>query len=206
LKNFWRYEMAAQGQDAYTALMAASQAAVSREVLRSYDFSRHKMLLDIGGGDGSFLRAVAAKHPQLSLSLFDLPGVIEIAREKFGAMPVSLHKGSFRGDPLPQGADAVSLIRVVHDHDDDVVLALLHSIRAVLPHGGTLIVAEPLSGNSATAPVTDAYFNLYFAAMGSGRTRKPEEIERLAKTAGFSQCRQVATAMPLITGMLVLEI
>jgi demethylspheroidene O-methyltransferase len=206
LKSFWPYDAKATGQHAYTALMAASQAAVAREVLHAYDFSKHKVLLDVGGGDGSFLRAMAAKHPRLSLALFDLPGVIEIAREKFGAMPVSLHAGSFRSDRLPEGADAVSLIRVAHDHDDEVVLALLMAIRAMLPPHGTLILAEPLSGNPATAPVTDAYFNLYFAAMGSGRTRTPDEIAGLARAAGFSRCRQLTTAMPLITGVLVLEI
>ncbi len=206
LENFWRYDTSAREQEAYTALMAASQAAVSREILRAYDFRQHRMLLDVGGGDGSFLRAVAAQNPTLSLALFDLPGVIKIARGKFGAMPVTLHGGSFRSDPLPRGADAVSLVRVVHDHDDDVVLALFRSICAMLPPEGRLIVAEPLSGKPATAPVTDAYFNLYFRAMGSGRTRTPGQIAVLAKAAGFSRCREVATAMPLITGVLVLEI
>jgi demethylspheroidene O-methyltransferase len=206
LRAFWRYDTVTEGQDTYTALMAASQAAVSREVLGAYDFRRHRLLLDVGGGDGSFLRAVAAKHPQLSLALFDLPGVIEIARGTFGPKPVSLHGGSFRRDPLPHGADAVSLIRVVHDHDDEVVLELFRSIRAILPAHGTLIVAEPLSGSASTAPVTDAYFNLYFAAMGSGRTRTPQEIAALAKMAGFSRCQQQPTSMPLITGVLVLKI
>ena len=41
---------------AYTALMAASQPLRRRRVLAAYDSRRHRCLLDLGGGDGSFLR------------------------------------------------------------------------------------------------------------------------------------------------------
>jgi demethylspheroidene O-methyltransferase len=100
--------------------------------------------------------------------------------------------------------DLITVIRVVHDHDDDSVLRLLRNIRKACNKNATLLIAEPFAGNKATAAVTDAYFNMYFAAMGQGRTRTPHEIAGLASQAGFGRLKIWPTNMPLITGVLTL--
>jgi len=202
LKDFWSYADQRNAAD-YTALMAASQQAVAAEILASYDFSRHRHLIDIGGSNGTFLKAAAERYPQLKLSLFDLPKVAELARANLGTR-FEIHGGSFLDDELPRGPDVATLIRIAHDHDDAAVATLLAAVARMLPPGGTLILAEPLSGLRATAPVADAYFGLYFAAMGQGRTRTPEEIEHLARAAGFASMKVVATRNPVVSGMLQL--
>ena len=60
--------------------MAASQQAIAAEILASYNFGTHRHLLDVGGGDGSFIAAAAARYPQLAFTLFDLPAVAALAR------------------------------------------------------------------------------------------------------------------------------
>ncbi|MCA3555762.1 methyltransferase [Aestuariivirga sp.] len=200
LKDFWSYadQRNAAG---YTALMAASQQAVAAEILASYNFGRHTHLIDIGGSNGTFLKAAAARYPQLNLSLFDLPRVAELARANLGNR-FNIHGGSFLDDELPKGPDCASLIRIAHDHDDAAVATLLAAVARMLPPRGTLILAEPLSGLAATAPVADAYFGLYFAAMGQGKTRTPDEFGRMAKDAGFATCELMATRNPVVTGLL----
>src|SRR4051812_15527916 len=129
LSGYWPYAGAAQPAalpdeqvGAYTALMAASQPFIAEEVLAAWDFSRFRCLLDLGGGDGSFLRAVAARYRGLRLQLFDLPAVAERARAAFDAAGLAGRAEVFGGDfthgPLPRGADIVSLVRIIHDHDD----------------------------------------------------------------------------------------
>jgi demethylspheroidene O-methyltransferase len=85
------------------------------------------------------------------------------------------------------------------------VLALLQNIRRACATGTTLLIAEPFSGKADLARITDAYFNFYFAAMGQGRTRTPQEITKLAAKAGFGQLKIWPTNMPLITGLLTLK-
>lgn len=203
LKDFWSYADQRNAAD-YTALMAASQEAVAAEILASCDFRQHRHLIDIGGSNGTFLKAAAARYPQLRLSLFDLPAVADIARANLGNR-FEIHGGSFLADELPKGPDVATLIRIIHDHDDPSVAALLAAVARMLPPGGTLIIAEPLSGLAATAPVADAYFGLYFAAMGQGRTRTPDEIGRMAKDAGFASIEVVATRNPVVSGLLRLK-
>jgi demethylspheroidene O-methyltransferase len=202
LRSYWTYGHSDSDKSAYSELMAASQAAVSQQILGAYNFSVCKNMLDIGGGTGAFLRAVGQNYPYINLHLFDLPGVVQLAEP---APNLTLHGGDFRLDRLPTEMDLISLIRVLHDHDDDVVLGLLRKVRDACTPATVLMIAEPFAGSKANARVTDAYFNIYFAAMGQGRTRRPDEIAALAARAGFGHPKVWPTTLPLIAGLMTLK-
>ena len=192
---------------AYTALMSDSQAMIAVEVLDAYPIARHACLLDIGGGDGTFLAAAAARAPTLRLMLFDLPPVAAEARLRFARMGLA-HRalaigGDVRGGALPEGADIVSLVRVIHDHDDDAALAILRAARRALPPDGTLILAEPMAETRGAEAIGHAYFGFYLLAMGSGRPRSVADLSGLLHEAGFGAVRQVATRTPMLTSLLV---
>lgn len=212
LTAYWPYageaDVVALGADsvaAYSALMAASQPMVAAEVLAAVRFDRFRCLLDVGGGEGAFLQAVAADHPGLRLKLFDLPAVAERARARFAAagLVVEVAGGDFRSDPLPGGADAISLVRVVHDHDDATALALLRAARRALAPGGTLILAEPMSETPGAEPIGDAYFGLYLLAMGRGRPRTAARLAEMLTEAGFVSPRLAPTRTPLLVRALL---
>ncbi|QGN54578.1 methyltransferase [Novosphingobium sp. Gsoil 351] len=201
LAKFWTYSASATGAEAgpYTQLMAASQAMVAAQVVPAYRFDRHRALLDVGGGSGTFARAVGAAHPALRIGVLDLPGVI-------ASLPPSAiepHAGDFLRDPLPPGYDLISLVRVLHDHDDSPAQHLLYAIHAALPPGGSLLLAEPMADTRGARAMGDAYFGTYLWAMGSGRPRTAREIGAMLKAAGFRRWREVATSQPLIARIIV---
>ena len=193
----------------YTALMAASQGIIAAEVLAAYRLNRHRCLLDVGGGNGAFLAAAARRAPGLRLMLFDLPPVADEAQARFAAEGIAwratVRGGNFLTDALPEGADVVSLVRVVHDHDDAAALALLRAVRRALPEDGTVLLAEPMAGTRGAEPVGDAYFGFYLLAMGSGRPRTPDELKALLRAAGFSRPRLLRTHTPLLTRLIVAQ-
>ncbi len=194
---------------AYSALMAESQALIAAEVLDAYPLRRHRCLLDLGGGAGAFLAEAGRRAPGLRLLLLDLPAVVPLARARLDAAGLAgraiVRGGDFFAAPLPSGADIISLVRVLHDHDDSAASLLLRRARAALPPGGTLLVAEPLSGTPGAAPVGDAYFGLYLAAMGSGRTRTLAELTAMLHSAGFRAVRRHPTRTPLVVSVLTAE-
>ncbi|BDA85235.1 O-methyltransferase [Aureimonas sp. SA4125] len=194
------------GHAGYTALMAASQAFVAAEILDAYPLGRHRHILDVGGGDASFLIAAGAHAPQLALSLFELPEVAGIARERLAAAGLGRRStvigGSFLADPLPGGADLVTLNRILHDHNDDEVLTLLRAVRRAIAPGGTLLVAEPMAGTQGARASGDAYFGFYLLAMGQGRPRTLEEISAMLAVAGFEHVTAWPTHTPLIARLL----
>ncbi len=208
LSRYWPYSdtdspanLDRESVGTYTALMGTSQSLVSSQILDAYPMDKHRCLLDVGGGDGSFIAAAATRLPHLRFMLFDLPMVVERARSRFSngglAGRVQIFGGSFLADALPAGADIVSLIRVLHDHDDDTAMAILRAVRRVLPKDGVVLVAEPMSGIQGTEAVADAYFGFYLLAMGKGKARTPAQISGLLRASGFEQPRLVATHLPL---------
>lgn len=121
--------------------------------------------------------------------LFDLPPVAALARQRLAgqglADRVQTFGGSFFDDPLPQGADLVTLVRVLFDHDDEHALAILKAARAALPAGGTVLVAEPMAQTPGAHAMGDAYFGFYLLAMGRGEARSVDDMRRLLGLAGF---------------------
>jgi len=194
---------------AYSALMTASQSLVIDEVLDAWPLQRHRVLLDVGGGEGRFVAAAAARAPALQLMLFDLPPVADLARRRLHGLGlgtrVQVHGGSFFDDPLPQGADLVTLLRVLFDHDDEHALAILRAVHAALPPGGRVLVAEPMADAPGARAMGDAYFGLYLLAMGRGRPRSAQALGALLRQAGFGGVRALRTRLPLQTGVLVAE-
>lgn len=209
LSEFWRYAARADAQaesaaavTPYSQLMATSQTMVSQEVLRAYNFGQHAALLDVGGGHGAFVGALANRHPQLRLGIFDLPSVLESARERL-APNIECHSGDFFRAPLPRGFDCITLVRILHDHDDPAAQLLLAATRAALPAGGRLVIAEPMAATRGAEAMGEAYFGLYLLAMRSGRPRTHSEIGNMLKTAGFRGFKRLRTDQPLITSAIV---
>ncbi|MBE7211357.1 MAG: methyltransferase domain-containing protein [Gluconacetobacter diazotrophicus] len=215
LERFWPYaaprerdgDGGAGEAGSYSALMAATQPAIAREALRAAPFGRFRRLLDVGGGNGAFLEAVLRRHRRLRGAVLDLPPVAALAAARFRAAGLSDRAvglpGNFRHDPLPAGFDAVSLNRVLHDHDDQTVLALLRAVRAALPPRGTLLVIEPMAGADPAGRATESYFGLYLRAMGGGRPRRDVEYAAMLRAAGFRRVRALRTRLPLVTRVLM---
>jgi len=209
LATFWPYAVSATPAaktaaevQAYSELMAASLPTVAADVFKAYPIARHRKLMDVGGGEGAFLTAAAAHAPRLELRLFDLPAVAARARARLARHGLEgrseVLEGDFLSEPLPAGADLITLIRILHDHDDAGVLALLRRVREALPDDGALLIAEPMSDAKGGDRVADAYFAFYLKAMGRGRARTPQELGVLLDAAGFTRRRQLRTRSPFL--------
>jgi len=213
MAEYWPYAHDAQAAERvaqekfsrYSDLMASSQEFVVQEILKSYYFEDHRCVLDVGAGKGRFASELALHVKHLKLKLFDLPPVLELAKATFQSKGLtdrlSLCPGNSLHDPLPQGADLVTLVRVAHDHPDEVVQQLLQKIHDALPVGGILLLAEPMAqtySQSADGPTqTDVYFHFYLLAMGAGRLRTPEELMLMMNKAGFVGVELLPNNMPI---------
>jgi len=212
LAQFWPYVFGADNatdadtSNRYSDLMARSQEIVAADTLATVKLTQTKNLLDVGGGYAVFAEAAAIKYPSLDATVFDLPAVGPNANARIAASTakdrLSFVPGSFRDDDLPGGADTISLVRVLYDHEDDTVLGLLSKIYDTLPEGGTLLVSEPMSGGAKPEIAGDVYFSFYCMAMQTGTVRSAARISELCKQAGFANLKTYPSRRPFVTTVL----
>lgn len=219
LNRFWSYARAPlpaaadpQHVGAYSTLMSATLALITDDVIGAagrLGLAGRRRWLDVGGGEGGFVRALAPHLPAMHFDVFDLPAVVARARERNVEAGLSARigvvGGDFHRDPLPGGFDVVSLVRVLHDHDDAAVAALLQAAAAALAPGGRLLLVEPMSDEAGREPMAQAYFGLYLLAMGSGRPRTPARLGEMLQRAGFARWRRVRSPRPLLTSLIVAD-
>jgi demethylspheroidene O-methyltransferase len=208
VKSFWPYGAGADPQAAqkYSALMAATQAMIARQVLAVYPLARHRRLIDIGGGEGAFVQQALRAAPRLNATVADLPAVAVRALDVLKAAGLSARADAFvvtaPGDRLPPGADLHSFVRVLHDHDDPAVAQFLAASYAALTPGGRILIAEPMAETPGARAMGHAYFGLYLLAMGQGRPRTHGELTRLLRGAGFRGVREHRASQPALVRLL----
>lgn len=216
LESYWGYataeDSASIGADrtgTYSELMAASLPMIAEDVLDAYSLAGHRRLMDVGGGTGGFAAAAARRAGDLEVVTADLPTVAAQARLRFEAEGLGARARAvgldFHRDPLPDGADLISLVRVCFDHPDDRVAALLARVHDALAPGGRLLIAEAMTDARCPDAIGDAYFGFYLMAMGRGRCRSVETLRALLSSAGFRAVREIPTRRPMLARLLVAD-
>jgi hypothetical protein len=147
-------------------------------------------LLDVGGAAGTWTIAFLRARPNLTVTLFDLPQVIPMARERLtreGLLDrVHLVPGNFYFDPLPEGADSAWVSAIVHQNSRHQNRMLFRKAYQALDNGGRIAIRDILMEESRTAPVSGALFavNMLVGTEGGG-TFTFEELRDDLKAAGF---------------------
>jgi hypothetical protein len=203
--NRWPQAVPGHDQDAYAALyrdpgalrgylgaMAAATGSVASELCEVFDFGAARCLLDIGGASAVLATTVLQAYPHLRGISFDLPAVAPYARSLVAgtglAGRLAVAGGDMFTDPLPAGADAITLSGILHDWDDARALGLLRRCRATLERGGALLVLEALLEEDGSGPLDAAEDALILlVAMQGGRERTAAEYGALLGSAGFAR-------------------
>ena len=197
--RFWEY-LAGHPEEAasFNETMSRISAARDAVLAGAYDFGDIHRLVDVGGGHGGLLCAVLAQHPHLQGVVFDLPGVVEGARERLLEAGVAERCEAIAGDFLeavPPGGDAYLLSWILHDWDDETALRILRNCRAAMNDDARLLVVELVvsaAGDPAPAPgvaMLVKQTDLEMLAVVGGRERTAAEFSELFAQAGFTLAR-----------------
>ena len=167
----------------------------SAAIIAAYDFSRCGRIVDVGGGNGSFLSGVLQNCEQVSGVLFDQSAAIEAAKAgRGGPLPrCEFIAGSFF-DAVPPGGTTYMLKRILDDWPDEKALQILRNCRQAMPKDCRLLIIEPLMASpNQLCPGHLADMNFLVTFKG-GRIRTEKEHEKLLQQAGFLLQKNLSTA------------
>lgn len=164
----------------------------SPRVVAAFDLSGFRRLIDLGGATGHLAIAARQRYPSLTVAVFDLPAVAEVARER----GVDAIAGDFFSDALP-AADLYAMGRILHDWSEEKIRLLLRKIYDRLPDGGALLIAEKLLDDDKTGPTPAHMQSLNMLCCTEGRERSLGEYRALLLESGFRTVEGKRTGAPL---------
>jgi len=180
----------------FDAAMVGIHGRESNAVLDAYDLSEIGVVADIGGGNGSQITMVLEKHTNIKGILFDLPHVVDRAKERLSAAGLldrcEVVGGNFF-ESVPAGADAYMMRHIIHDWDDEKSLMILRSCHAAMSAESKLLIVESVipPGNE---PFGGKLLDLVMLLIPGGKERTEDEYRALLDMAGFELSRIVPTS------------
>jgi len=171
--------------DSFEAALDTIVRFSARSLLRGYDWSTVRRVVDVGGGSGAPLIRLLQQYPHLHATLVDLPEMVERAKRNFAAAGLADRTTVVAGsyfDPLPPGADAYLLSEVV-DQEPDPEAILRRCAEAAGDTGRVMLLQTPVTrSNRAVMTALD----LRMLTSVGGRERSVAEYRELFARAGLS--------------------
>jgi SAM-dependent methyltransferase len=181
---------------AFIGAMHSIGAPLAKQIVASINTGNATSLLDVGGGSGTYTLAFLRAAPGMKATLFDLPDVIEMARERLeseGMLDrVTLVPGSYYEDELPRGHDLALLSAIIHSNSLEENLELYRKIFRSLKPGGRILIRDHVMDPDRTRPRDGAVFaiNMLVGTAGGG-CYTYDEIEAGLLQAGFVGIRPI---------------
>jgi len=177
--------------------MHSHSLAAAVGAARHYDFSGVHKMLDVGGGSGCFMIAMAQAHPHLHCTVMELPAMCEVAKSYIDAGEVSERVDTIPVDmfrqPWPQGYDSVFFSNIWHDWNFRTCRWLADRTYEMLPSGGRIMLHEMLLDNTGNGQATAAAFSMLMLLATQGQQFTSGELRSILEGAGFTGIETAST-------------
>lgn len=184
-KEFFDYlhQDAHESAQVFNRAMTTSSVQSALDVAALLDLSGVSVVADIGGGQGHVLASLLEKHPAVSGTLMDLPGVVARADERLrdgGSLAdrASIVAGDCR-EGIPVTAD-LYIIKNILEWDDDSTRRALASVRAAARPGARVVVIENLVDDTPSMRFTTAMDLLLLLNVGGAKHTRQSLVDRLS--------------------------
>ncbi|XP_038692610.1 acetylserotonin O-methyltransferase-like [Tripterygium wilfordii] len=186
----------------FNQAMACNARATMPAILKEYKevFNGVSTLVDVGGGNGTAMSLLVKECPWIKCINFDLPHVVSDAPD-FDSVQ---HVGGDMFKSVPN-ADAVFLMRVLHNWGDDECIQVLRKCKEAIPSDkGKAIIVEAVIDEKQEGKLEKLRLVLDITMMthtNKGKERSLEQWEYILKEAGFS--RHIIKQIPVMQSVIV---
>ena len=185
-----------QFMDAMSGVSMANFEAFAR----SFDFSRYRTLVDIGGATGQLSCFVAGHQPHMRCASYDLPVVQPIAERRIreAGLRGRVTAGSidFFEDEFPR-ADVITMGMILHDWNLDAKKMLIGKAYQALPPGGAFVAIENIIDDERRQNIFGLLMSLnMLIEFGEAFDFTGADFRQWCLEAGFARCEILPLAGP----------
>ncbi|HXG25159.1 MAG TPA: methyltransferase [Chthonomonadales bacterium] len=166
---------------------------VARGVVPFFKLEGCRMLLDVGGGPGTYAVLLAQQYPALHTTVLDLPEVVAIAQELIAQVGLSERVTVRVGDATQADYgeaqyDAVLFSGVLHQMSVATIRRMFAGAHRALLVGGRVIVSDIMLDATKTQPSFAALFSLQMLlTTHEGGVFSAAECAGWLEAAGFEE-------------------
>ncbi len=175
---------------------------IGRAVVPGLDLKDRKLLLDVGGGPGTYSVLIARNNPGIQCRVMDLPGVVKIADELIvdqGMQDrVTTIAGDYHKTDFGDGFDVIIFFGMLHQESPESIQDLFARAYAALEPGGVVYVMDMMTDATHTAPKFSALFAINMALTTvNGWVFSDAELRNWLEEAGFGNFSVTPLAPPM---------
>lgn len=161
------HEMSPEEAEIFSKGVEGFTRGAANALADGYDLARHRKVLDVGGGTGSFLKHILARHPRLQATLFELPKTAAVARKALASArpPIEIVEGDALSGPIPEGHDLVIMANLVHYFGPEKNKTLLRNVRKAVAARGRVAMVDFWTDATHTRPPMAALMAGEFAVL-----------------------------------------
>lgn len=193
----------AQRTQAFVHAMHGRAMAIGQSVVPVLQLNECRHLLDIGGGSGAYSMLITKRFPELTSTVIDLPGILNVSRTLIAAEGltdrVQCIDGDYHTTEFPAGNDAVIIFGVLHQEAPESIVDILTRAHASLNPGGRIYILDMMTDTTRCHPAFSALFAVNMAlTKEEGWVFSDQDIEGWLREAGFhdTTCRALPPPMP----------
>ena len=185
-----------EDQKAFIGAMHVVARARAPKIVQAINPGSARRLIDVGGASGTYTIAFLEASPLMSATLFDLPHVVNMGRERIieaGLMDrVTIVAGNFYTDSLPPNHDLALVSAIIHQNSPEQNVDLYRKVFEALVPGGRIVIRDHVMNPDRTGPKSGALFaiNMLVGTPGGG-TYTYEEIKAGLSAAGFENVQLI---------------
>ena len=195
--------------DAYFRGFNTETIAIAKALAERYDFSRHRSLLDVGGGAGSLAVTLTESYPGLNATVADLPTVTPITRRFTAEMDatdrVQVVDCNIVDSPPNGDFDVAVVSRLIQVLSPDQARSAIVNVGQVISPGGVIHIAGHMLDDSRLSPPEIVKIDLLFLnTYDAGQAYTEGEHSQWLAEAGFEGFERVPApnGMSIITAQM----
>ena len=176
-------------------------------LVKEFDLSGRRHLLDLGGGPGTYAIQFCLNNPNLKATVYDLPTTRPFAEKTIAGFGLSNRidfiDGNYVDGELKGCYDAVWMSHILHAEGPETCRSMIQKAVSVLEPGGIIMIHDFILNNTKDNPLFPTLFSLnMLVATDKGQSYSEQEIIDMLASCGAKELQRSSFCGPMESGVI----
>ncbi|MDY7036394.1 MAG: methyltransferase [Thermodesulfobacteriota bacterium] len=194
-------------REAFLLGMFNNAMLMAPRLVKEFDLSDKKHLLDLGGGPGTYAVHFCKENPNIKATVYDLPSTRpfaeKIIRQFEMTARIDFQEGNYLEQDIVGQYDVIWMSHILHGEGPDVCREMILKAVSALEPRGMIIIHDFILDNSMDGPLFPALFSLnMFLGTSSGQSYSQAQITDMLHGTGVKNIQRHSFRGPTESGII----